>query len=637
MSILRKLLTLGAAAAAVALTAVPAHAQQQPEYAPTMLVLDASGSMRAPDPAGGTKLDAAKAAVHSFVAAAPARSKVGLTVYGTGTGSSDAEKTAGCADVRTLHGADIIDRAALNTAVDGVEASGYTPIGAALRTAADALPKQGPRSVVLVSDGEDTCAPPDPCEVARELERQGATIVVHAIGFGVDGPARKQLTCIAQQTGGTYTDAADGASLERVLPRVSQAALRTYTPVGAPISGTTTYRDAPVAGPGRYLDTIAQHETKYYALDVPQGAMAYFSATVAFPHVRQKPPGNDNSVLYLRVYGEDGKDCNVFEFEQVVNTSDGVALTVTKAWDGATKTDSGSDSAANACRGGGRYYFAPEWHGVADTSPQQMPMELLFGIEPAAGDPGPPASATPTAFTPPAGSAVAVSGSGSFNAATTLEGSGSYSDTLQRGEFVFYRIALGWGQGLAYRVNFLDSDKRGLDGLSRVTTTLYSPIRTEIDHDFGSYNGESATMPAGGPLATLPVRYSNRTAGDAKSAEQSLAGWYYIAVSVSASNVEGLGAPVPIRLDVTVGGAAEPGPRYESATPAGIFGEHATQTPEASSSSNNGGQSRSSAASESGDGVSPTVVAAVIAGVVLLGLLLGALVVIRSRRKDTRP
>jgi Ca-activated chloride channel family protein len=35
--------------------------------------------------------------------------------------------------------------------------------------------------------------------------------------------------------------------------------------------------------------------------------------------------------------------------------------------------------------------------------------------------------------------------------------------------------------------------------------------------------------------------------------------------------------------------------------------------------------------------VSPTVVAAVIAGVVLLGLLLGALVVIRSRRKDTRP
>lgn len=635
MSRLRKLLTLGAAAAAVVLTAVPVHAQQQPEYAPTMLVLDASGSMRAPDPGGGTKLDAAKAAVHSFVAAAPPRSRVGLTVYGTGTGSSDAEKTAGCADVRTLRGADIIDRAAVNTALDGIEASGYTPIGAALRAAAEALPKEGPRSIVLVSDGEDTCAPPDPCEVARELERQGARIVVHAIGFGVDGPARKQLTCIAQQTGGTYTDAADGTSLERVLPRVSQAALRTYTPIGAPISGAAAYRDAPIAAPGQYLDTIAQHETKYYALNVPQGAMAYFSATVAFPHVRQKQSGNDNSVLYLRVYGEDGKDCNVFEFEQVVNTSDGVALTVTKAWDGATKTDSGSDSAANACRGGGRYYFAPEWHGVADNMPQQMPMELLFGIEPAAGDPGPPASTTKTVFTPPTGSAVAVTGGGSFNAAATVEGSGSYSDTLQRGESVFYRVPLGWGQGLAYRVNFLDSDKHGLDGLSRVTTTLYSPIRTEIDHDFASYNGESATMPAGDPLATLPVRYSNRAAGTGKGADQSLAGWYYIAVSVSASNVEGLGAPVPIRLDVTVGGTPEPGPHYESTMAEGIFGEHATKSPGASSSANSGGGSQASAASESGDGVSPTVLVAVIAGVVLLGLLLGALVVIRSRRKNS--
>ncbi|MGW5518383.1 vWA domain-containing protein [Nocardia africana] len=636
MSRLKKLLTLGAAAAAVALTAVPVQAQQQPEYAPTMLVLDASGSMRAPDPAGGTKLDAAKAAVHSFVAAAPSRSTVGLTVYGTGTGSSDAERTAGCADVRTLRGADVIDRAALNTAVDGIEASGYTPIGAALRVAAEALPKQGPRSIVLVSDGEDTCAPPDPCEVARELERQGGKIVVHAIGFGVDGPARTQLTCIAQQTGGTYTDATDGTSLERVLPRVSQAALRTYTPVGTPISGTATHRDAPIAAPGQYLDTIAQHETKFYGLDVPQGAMAYFSATVAFPHVRQKQSGNDNSVLYLRVYGEDGKDCNVFEFEQVVNTSDGVALTVTKRWDGATKADSGSDSAANACRGGGRYYFAPEWHGVADNSPQQMPMELLFGIEPATGDPGAPASTTPTAFTPPAGSAVPVAGGGSINAASTLAGSASYSDTLQRGELVFYRVPLGWGQGLAYRVNFLDSDKHGLDGLSRVTTTLYSPIRTEINHDFGSYNGESATVPAGAPLATLPVRYSNRTAGTGKSTEQSLAGWYYIAVSVSASNVEGIGAPVPIRLDVTVGGAAEPGPHYESATAEGIFGEHATQSPDVSSSANSGGRSPAAANSESGDGVSPTVLTAVIAGVVLLGLLLGALVVIRSRRKGSR-
>ncbi|MFQ6330542.1 vWA domain-containing protein [Nocardia sp. CWNU-33] len=107
--------------------------------------------------------------------------------------SSDAEKATGCRDVRFLRGAETIDRGALTSAVDGIEASGYTPIGAALRKTAEALPQSGPRSIVLVSDGEDTCAPPDPCEVARELNQQGVKVVIHAIGFGVDAKSRAQV------------------------------------------------------------------------------------------------------------------------------------------------------------------------------------------------------------------------------------------------------------------------------------------------------------------------------------------------------------------------------------------------------------------------------------------------------------
>ncbi|MEV5646652.1 VWA domain-containing protein [Nocardia sp. NPDC052254] len=634
MSRLHKLLTIAVTAVAVSLVAVPVQAQEQkPEYAPTMLVLDASGSMQAADPGGGTKMDAAKAAVHSFVDAAPAESKVGLTVYGTGTGSSDAEKATGCKDVQTLRKADIIDRGALNTAVDGIRASGYTPIGTSLRTAAQSLPESGPRSIVLVSDGEDTCAPPDPCEVAQELNSKGAKIVVHAIGFGVDEASRRQLTCIAQKTGGTYTDAVDGKSLGRILPRVSQAALRSYKPLGTPIAGTAGYRDAPVATPGQYLDTIGQHDTKYYAIDVPQGAMAYFSATMAFPHVRREQLDNDNSVLYLRVYGADGQDCNVFEFEQVVNTSDGVALTVTKAWDGATQKKSGNNTSSDNCRGGGRYYFAPEWHGVADHMPQQLPMELLFGIESAATDPGPASSTTAAQFTRPSGDPVPVAGGGSFNAATTLNGSGSYSDTLQRGEFVFYRVKLGWGQSLAYRVDLAAAGGQGLDGVSTTTTTLYSPIREEIDHDFTSYNGEANSMPANDPaLATVPVRYRNRDTGFGDAKREGLDGWYYIAVSLGPSHTEGAGGPVPIRLDLTVDGTPEPGPVYETSMADGIFGENATPAPPVT------GPGTTVADVEDGvdDGVSGTLVVLVIAGViVLIALLVGAVLLGRrtARRK----
>ncbi len=639
MSRFSKLLT-AAAAVALSLAVVPVHAQEaKPEYAPTMLVLDASGSMQAADPSGETKMDAAKAAVHTFVDAAPGEARVGLTVYGTGTGSSDAEKTAGCKDVRTLRGADTIDRAALNSAVDGIQASGYTPIGTSLRAAAEALPKSGPRSIVLVSDGEDTCSPPDPCEVAQELNRQGAAIVVHAIGFGVDAASRNQLTCIAQKTGGTYTDAVDGKSLERILPRVSQTALRTYKSIGTPISGTASYRDAPAAVPGQYLDTIGQGETKFYAMDVPQGAMAYFSATVAFPHVQRKRDGNDNSVLYLRVYGEDGRDCNVFEFEQVVNTSDGVALTVSKAWDGATKTKSEAGGSADKCRGGGRYYFAPEWNRAADNMPQRLPMELLFGIEPPVADPGPPTSTTPTVFTAPSGPDVPVTGGGSFNAATTLNGSGSYSDTLQRGEFVFYRVKLDWGQGLAYRVNFLESGRHGLDGVSDVTSTLYTPVREKITGDLTSYNGDPYVMPSGDPaFATVPVRYNNRDAGFGDTKREGLSGWYYIAVSVGPSHTEGTGGPVPIRLELTVAGNPEPGPHYESSTADGIFGENAKGSPAETPGPGNGsGNPAISAAAESDNGVAPVVLAlAIVIPVVLAGVLLGGLLVLRSRRRASR-
>ncbi|WP_228839743.1 VWA domain-containing protein [Nocardia cyriacigeorgica] len=121
---------LAAGAIGLVPAAAPALAEQpsaptHTEYAPTMLVLDASGSMLAADPGGGTKMDAAKTAVRTFVAAAPEPAKVGLTVYGTETGNSDAEKDAGCRDVRVLQPAERIDKSALTAAVDQIVPRGY--------------------------------------------------------------------------------------------------------------------------------------------------------------------------------------------------------------------------------------------------------------------------------------------------------------------------------------------------------------------------------------------------------------------------------------------------------------------------------------------------------------------------------
>ncbi|WUI34916.1 VWA domain-containing protein [Nocardia sp. NBC_00416] len=621
----RVLATTAAGVIGLLPAAAPALAQQAPqqgtEYAPTMLVLDASGSMLAPDPSGGTKMDAAKNAVRSFVTAAPSAAKVGLTAYGTSTGSSDAEKAAGCQDVKVLHPAETIDKPALTAASDQIVPSGYTPIGASLRTAAAALPPAGPRSIVLVSDGLDTCAPPDPCDVARELSAQGAEIVVHAIGFGVDDPSRAQLTCIAQTTGGTYTDAADGKTLEQVLPRVSAVALRTYAATGTPITGASGYRDAPVATPGQYLDVLDRKKPQYYAVDVPDGGTAYFTGTISFPRKDDSLSSNDR--LELRVYGADGQDCHTQEQELGTRTGDGVALTVGSVWTGAAEPGSGS-SETDKCRGGGRYYFALEWALASANAPARLPVELSVGVEPAVTDPGPAAGQAGVEFTAPTSPAAAVVGGGSFNVAADLPGSGRYSDTVQRGEFVFYRVKLDWGQGLSYRVRFAQTPERGSEYTSNIATSLYNPYRAEIDSDTMAYTGTEQVLPTFDPaISTAPIRYLNREASDSRYADQAVAGWYYIAVKLSPTEKV---APVPIELEVDIAGEPEPGPTYAGNT---------------ASDDTFGGDSKPLASGDSSDqpdgtaeGISTVVGIAV--GVVAVVLIVAVALVVLLMRRRTR-
>jgi Ca-activated chloride channel family protein len=542
------------------------------ELAPTVVVLDASGSMTGADPTGGTKMDAARRAVHSFIDAAPDGAPVGLAAYGTSTGNSEAERAQGCQDVTVVSPVAPLDRAGLGAAVDRLTPRGYTPIGRALQVAAEELPQEGSRSIVLVSDGVDTCSPPPPCDVVRTLAGQGVDLVVHAVGFGVDAEARAQLSCIAQATGGTYTDAPDASALQRVLPRVAGSALRNYQPAGTPIAGAATVEAAPVAAPGQHLDTIGQHEQRYYAVDVPEGATAYFSATVSLPRLSGVGILDDFNSLQLRTYGERGEDCHEFTSEQAADSSSGEALTVASTWTGATEPKTGSGS-ADRCRGGGRYTFALTWDRVSAGVPERLPVELLVGVEPPVADAGPVAVLPEPVFVQRQGPARPVVGGGSFNVAGALDGSGSYTDTVQRGEFLFYRVQLGWGQGLAYRVRFGETPGTGLRNLSPASTTVYAPSREEIATANMVYTGSELVLPTTDPaLTTAPVRYNNRTADDISVRTQSVAGTYYIAVQLgpTAEDPEAAG-PVPITLDVTVSGDEEPGPRYAQAN--APFGE----------------------------------------------------------------
>ena len=196
----------------------PVAALDQAPPVPTVIVLDASGSMAAQD-APGQRLEAAKTAVTDVVTRLPWGHEVGLVVYGSSTGSSDAEQPAGCEDVVVAR--EVAPRGQRDVAgvLAQLQPRGYTPIGLSLQTAADLLPDSGPRQIVVVSDGLDTCAPdglgPDPCLTAQELHAGDPELTVSTIGFRTeaDPAAAAQLDCIATAGGGQALGAASATLL----------------------------------------------------------------------------------------------------------------------------------------------------------------------------------------------------------------------------------------------------------------------------------------------------------------------------------------------------------------------------------------------------------------------------------------
>lgn len=272
----------------VALSTLPGSAGAQTEGdAPEgdsalLLIMDSSGSMNADAGDGRSKLAAAKDALREVVAEVPEGAPVGLRVYGHRI-SNDAPAEEGCTDTELVHPVAPIDRAGrqgLLETVDGYEARGYTPIGASLEAAVEDLPEVGRRTVVLVSDGIDTCAPPDACQVARRLGEQGIELKVEAVGFQVDAAAAEQLRCIADATGGSYRDVDEAGGLGDELVALSTRAVRDYAVAGESVVGGASFQEAPVLQPGTYRDTILAQEQLWYAVELSDGQELTAQATL---------------------------------------------------------------------------------------------------------------------------------------------------------------------------------------------------------------------------------------------------------------------------------------------------------------------------------------------------------------------
>lgn len=580
--------------------AVPAGAGEEPtddtSQGRMVLVLDASGSMREPHGDGRSRFRAAVGALREVVSALPGDLEVGLRVYGSriddGPGS--------CQDSELTVPVGPVDKPALRQALGEARPLGNTPIAYSLREAAKDLGDEGSRTIVLVSDGEESCGG-DPCQVARDLTQQGLDLHVDVVGFQVDAAARNQLTCVAQAGRGTFYDAPDADALVSQLSRLSSRAARAYTPRGVPIEGADDVTGAPTLEPEVYLDTIGDGgDVETYLVDPEPGATVHLSATDRPTLVGL----SDSEQLELVVSSRDGNVCEqergsgMGAFDRLAPIT--AAVTVT----GEELADCGPGPYAVAVN---------RFEGD-----EVMPLEVTYVAEPEVRDVDvlPPAVdsgsyAVRGELGPPDGEAF---GAPSFTGAPILE-PGTYADSVLVSESLYYGVELDWGQQLTCEVEFRRSPavNRALENRNPTAeVSVHGPLHDEffdgsqVEHDNALFN---ASRPVRVWASAPPVRYRNRS-GDPGVWSAGIPGTYYCGAFLNASSEYASAGEVPIRVGITVTGTAGEGaPEYaEDETP--------SPSPSASDDGQDDGQDAASGAADAEDG----------GGLPLWGWLLGALV-----------
>lgn len=640
------LLAITLIGALTGLTTGTAMADPDPEgTGKLVMVLDSSGSMKEPAGDGKTKIVAARTALTQVVRKLPENAQVGLRVYGATVFKRS--QPGACTDTQLTVPIGTGNRPQLLSAISRYKPFGETPIGYALQQAAKDLGPSGQRTIVLVSDGEATCSPPDPCVVAKEIAKQGIDLKIDVVGFRVKGKARTDLQCIAREGRGDYYDADSTIDLEAGLGKLSTRAFRPFRISGTPVEGTAAPESAPVVAPGLYSD-------KFDLLDQPKHYV--IKRTITGSTLRaglsfRRPPGATSLVIQaeLRLATPDGEDCGR-SFPRVQDGDQGFATGTASSWskfDKLNKTCSEAEQLVLTVDPG------KDFREIKD-----VPFEMRVDEEPPVAETKtlPAEAGDPTWSPMPVGTPREIVPGSSFPDAPLLE-PGTYKTTLMPGELQIYKIKADWGQRIQAQATVpqLSQATGRIVGLRYLDTAVISPTGEEAFAVFpkkvpGSPGGKRGVLTGRGvtqAITTKEIRYLNRDGANNSDTGTSTPGVYYIVVSMT-RKADDTAFTIPMTLTVGVPGTAGAGkPQYvDGATP--VSGDSVTPTPTESSPSETSSTETPSQPADSGDkneagspiedradsdgGTPIGLIAGLAAGGVLL-VLLGALAVVRLRNK----
>lgn len=544
----------------------PADASQGPDDGEDagrlVLVLDASGSM-ADRTSGGAKIDAAKQALGEVVDSLPADAEVGMRVFGATVFSKD--QPGACTDTQNVVPVGPVDREALRAAVAEYEPYGETPIGAALEGAAEDLGTQpGARTVVLVSDGEPTCRP-DPCEVARKLQRRDIDVRIDVVGLSVSGAARRALQCVAAAGGGTYYDAADAGDLTDSMTRFADRAFRPFGFSGEPVRGiphaeeAPVPEDLPVLTSGLWQDRLPRRDRPllYRVARTEPGSTLHVGST------SPAEQGLTASAVRgtLSYLDDDG------ELSQCASESGFVAIEGARTPLVSSSVSSWTTDTESPCLTADELYYELSL-GAGELTGR--PVELAVYEEPALADlagwrepvPELPSWRRMRPRRPRPGPVP-----GATISDAPVLGDGSYSLDINSGETQVFAVPLDWGQHLQAQVDLPISDRMAeATGVgSRIEARILGPLRDVSDGlGFGGEPADWSTEVFGnleysdlrswrtGALSPT-VAFANREATDPEVRGTALAGLRFISVQFSVME------PMTVPYTLTVRRFGEPG------------------------------------------------------------------------------
>jgi len=168
-----------------------------------------------------------------------------------------------------------LDRQALTTVIARIkpQMESRTPLGASLAAVGEDLADlQGPKRVVVLTDGDETCRG-DPAAAIEGLKEAGIDVRVSIVGFEIDDAAvRQDFERWATLGGGRYFDAHDEAELTRALQDALRPKVEILDAGGEVVAEGAVGDKAIRVAPGTYtVRVLSTPPARFADVQVPSG------------------------------------------------------------------------------------------------------------------------------------------------------------------------------------------------------------------------------------------------------------------------------------------------------------------------------------------------------------------------------